>query len=146
MQGKWERNWCGGEALWQLWQGGMVVIQTVTADKKSWRIWGGHNNHQLHCCHCPQGFSFLHIQIFIYLKIFECPTNALDDNTQHMLPSWNTTTSHNFNSLSKQPSSAHNNNIIHHHHHSHRHCFINNHVHHQSHIKCLQWQTACSSA
>jgi hypothetical protein len=31
MQGKRERNWWGGEAHWQ---GGMAVIQTVTADKK----------------------------------------------------------------------------------------------------------------
>ncbi len=143
MQGKQERNWWGREALWQ---GGMAVIQTITADKKSWRIWGGHNNHQLHCCHCRRDFSFLPIQIFIYLNIFECPTNGLNDNTQHMLPYWNATTIYNLNSLSEQPSSAHNINIIHHRHHSHHHRFINNHVHHQSHIKCLQCQAACSSA
>jgi hypothetical protein len=134
MQGKRERNWRHGEALWQ---GGMAAIRPSQLTKKSLRIWGGHNNHQLHSCHYQQDFSFLPIQIFIYLNIFECPTNGFNDNTnitQHMLPKRKATTSHNFNSLSEQSSSSHIGSIINN----------NNNVHHQSNSKYYKWQTACS--
>jgi hypothetical protein len=52
MQGKWERNWRRGEALWQ---GGMAAIWPSQLTKKSWQIWGWHNNHLLHSL--PQGWQ-----------------------------------------------------------------------------------------
>jgi hypothetical protein len=55
MQGMRERNWWGGEALWQ---GGMSAIRPSKLTKKSWRIWEGYNNHRLHCCHCRRFFLF----------------------------------------------------------------------------------------
>ena len=132
MQGKRERNWRRGEALWQ---GGMAAIRPSQLTKKSWRILGGHNNHQLHCCHCQRDFSFLPIQIFIYLNICECPTNGLNDNiTRHMLPKWKATTSHNLNSLLEHSSSSHIGSIINN----------NDNVHHQSNSEYYKWQKACS--
>jgi hypothetical protein len=51
-------------------------------------------------------FYFLPIQIMIYSNIFECPCNGLNDNTQHMLPKWNATTSHIFHYSLEQSSSS----------------------------------------
>ncbi len=67
MQGKWERNWWGGEALWQ---GGMAVIQTVTADKKIMENLGGTQQSSIALLSLPAEFLFSpysNIHIFEYI-------------------------------------------------------------------------------
>ena len=86
-----ERNWWGGEALWQ---GGMD--QTVAADKKIMANLGvtQQSSTALIAGGC---LCFLPIQIIIHSNIFECPRNGLNDKTQHMLlHNWNATTCHNY--------------------------------------------------
>jgi hypothetical protein len=55
MQGKQERNWWGGEALWQ---GGTAVIQTVTADKKIMETLRGTQQSSIALLSLPAGFLF----------------------------------------------------------------------------------------
>jgi hypothetical protein len=67
MQGKWERNWWGGEALWQ---GLMAVIQTVTADKKIMENLGGTQQLSIALLSLLAGFLFSpysNIHIFEYI-------------------------------------------------------------------------------
>jgi hypothetical protein len=67
MQGKWERNWLGGEVLWQ---GGMAVIQTFIADKKIMENLGGTQQSSIALLSLPAGFLFSpysNIHIFEYI-------------------------------------------------------------------------------
>ena len=101
MQGKRERNWRRGEALWQ---GGMAPIRPSQLTKKSWRIFGGKQS-SIALLSLPAGFLFSpysNIHIFEYIWM---PNHRLNDNiTWRMLPKWNATTSHNFNSSLEQSS------------------------------------------
>jgi hypothetical protein len=67
MKGKRERNWWGGEALWQ---GGMAAFQTVTVDKKIMENLGGTQQSSIALLSLPARFLFspysnIHIFEFI---------------------------------------------------------------------------------
>jgi hypothetical protein len=82
--------------------------QTVTADECNHGEFGGDTTIIDCTIVIASGFFyFLPIQIMIYSNIFECPCNGLNDNTQHMLPKWNATTSHILYYLLEQSSSSH---------------------------------------
>ncbi len=67
MKGKQERNWWGGEALWQ---GGMAAFQTVTADKKIMENLEGTQQSSIALLSLLEGFLFSpysNIHIFEYI-------------------------------------------------------------------------------
>jgi hypothetical protein len=67
MKGKQERNWWGGEALWQ---GGMATFQTFPADKKIMENLRGTQQSSIALLSLPVGFLFSphsNIHIFEYI-------------------------------------------------------------------------------